>query len=46
VRPARGSSDKLRKGQLLFWLVVIEGASVLKTDILGWTGEQLRGEMR
>src|SRR5262245_19729608 len=35
--PAGSSSHKLCKGQLLFWLMVIERAAVLKTDILGWT---------
>jgi hypothetical protein len=46
MRPAGGSSDKLRKGQLFFWLVVIEGAAVLKTDGIGRTCQELRGEMR
>src|SRR5215831_6969075 len=43
---AGSSGYKLREGQLLFWLVVIEGASVLKTDVIGWTRQELRGEMR
>ena len=46
MRRARGSSYKLREGQLLLWLVAIERATVLETDVLGCTGEQLRGEMR
>jgi hypothetical protein len=37
---------KLCKGQLLLWLVAIEREAVLETDVLGWAGEQLGGEMR
>src|SRR5262249_49494192 len=37
MHPARGSSYKLCEGQLLFWLVAIERAPVLKIDVLGWT---------
>src|SRR5262249_4772188 len=44
--PAGGSSYKLGEGQLLIRLMAIERVPALETNVLGGTGEQLRGEMR